>query len=368
MIARANTSLRVLALVPDTLGGSGGIAEYNRHFLSSLAASDCVSEVVVLPRWGALAATTLPDRLRQLRPRRGRVAYSLSVCRAALAEPRFDLVVCGHGYMAPLAALFAWLLRAKLWIQLHGVEAWQPTSWLQRRSMQQATLLTAVSRHTRRRVLAWLSVDPHNIRVLPNTVDPRFAPGPRPRYLAERHDLVESKVLLTVSRLAAAERYKGHDRVIQALPKVLGRHPDVVYAIVGDGDDRARLEALAESAGVGPAVRFVGQVAGQELVDYYRLADLFVMPSTGEGFGIVFLEASAVGLSVIAGNRDGSVDALGEGQIGTLIDPDDPTALIDAIAGAFDRGRKQGSDPTGSRRFALENFSRHVNDLVRSLS
>ena len=246
MIARANTSLRVLALVPDTLGGSGGIAEYNRHFLSSLAASDCVSEVVVLPRWGALAATTLPDRLRQLRPRRGRLAYSLSVCRAALAEPRFDLVVCGHGYMAPLAALFAWLLRAKLWIQLHGVEAWQPTSWLQRRSMRQATLLTAVSRHTRRRVLAWLSVDPHNIRVLPNTVDPRFTPGPKPRYLAERHGLEERKVLLTVSRLAAAERYKGHDRVIQALPKVLGRHPDAVYVIVGDGDDRARLEALAE--------------------------------------------------------------------------------------------------------------------------
>jgi phosphatidylinositol alpha-1,6-mannosyltransferase len=270
--------------------------------------------------------------------------------------------------MAPLAALLARLLRAKLWVQLHGVEAWQPPSWLQRRSMGEATLLTAVSRYTRRRVLAWLSIDPHNIRVLPNTVDPRFTPGPKPRDLVERHGLEGRKLLLTVSRLAGAERYKGHDRVIQVLPEVLVRHPDAVYVVVGDGDDRVRLEALVRVTGVDTAVRFVGQVAGPELLDYYRLADVFVMPSTGEGFGIVFLEASAVGLSVIAGNCDGSIDALGEGRIGTLVDPDDQASLVDAIAAAFDHEPKQASDPTESRRFAVQNFARHVNDLLRSLN
>src|SRR4029077_9727169 len=122
------------------------------------------------------------------------------------------------------------------------------------------TMLTAVSRHTRRCVLAWLSVDPPKIRVLPDTVDPRFRPGPKPRFLIERHGLKSHKVLLTVSRLVATERYKGHDRVIRALPTVLVRHPEVAYVVVGDGDDRARLEALAEATGVGAAVRFVGQV------------------------------------------------------------------------------------------------------------
>ena len=93
------------------------------------------------------------------------------------------------------------------------------------------------------------------------------------------------------------------------------------------------LRPSPKPAGVGAAVRFVGQVARQELPDYYRLADVFVMPSTGEGFGIVFLEASAADLPVIGGNRDGSVDALAEGRIGTLIDPDDVHGLVEAIAG-----------------------------------
>jgi phosphatidylinositol alpha-1,6-mannosyltransferase len=359
--------LRVLALVPDTFGGAGGIAEYNRHFLSSLAACDCVSEVVIAPRWGA-TAESLPNRVRQLNPRRGRFAYSLSVCRSIFAVRGFDLVVCGHGYMAPLAALLARLLRAKLWVELHGVEAWHPASWSQRRAMLGATMLTAVSRHTRRRVLAWLPIDPQKVRVLPNTVDSRFTPGPKPRYLIERHHLHGRKVLLTVSRLVAAERYKGHDRVIHALPHVLLRHPNAVYIIAGDGDDRIRLEALVEAVGVGSAVRFVGQVAAPELLDYYRLCDLFVMPSTGEGFGIVFLEASASGAPVIGGNRDGSVDALAEGQIGTLVDPDDSSGLIDAIVGALDREQQQSVRRVEDRRFALENFTGHVHDLVRSLN
>ena len=119
-------------------------------------------------------------------------------------------------------------------------------------------------------------------------------------------------MLLTVSRLAASERYKGHDRVISVLPRVLERSPDVAYLVVGDGDDRQRLEEMAQKAGVAHAMRFAGHVPHQELPDYFRLADVFVMPSTGEGFGIVFLEAAASGLPVIGGNRDGSVDALAE--------------------------------------------------------
>src|SRR6185503_4108650 len=98
-----NSRFRVLALVPDAFGGSGGIAEYNRHFLSSLAACDCIREIVVLPRWGLSLGSSLPDRVRQLTPRGGRLAYSLEALRVAFAGPRVDLVFCGHSYMAPLA-------------------------------------------------------------------------------------------------------------------------------------------------------------------------------------------------------------------------------------------------------------------------
>jgi glycosyltransferase involved in cell wall biosynthesis len=100
---------------------------------------------------------------------------------------------------------------------------------------------------------------------------------------------------------------------------------------------------------------------------YYQLADVFVMPSTGEGFGIVFLEASATGLPVIGGNRDGSVDALAEGRLGALVDPNDVNGLAQAIVTALDQKRRRSSGVGGTGRFAMDNFVRHVDDLVRSL-
>jgi phosphatidylinositol alpha-1,6-mannosyltransferase len=237
--------------------------------------------------------------------------------------------------MTPLAAIIAKFARARLWIQVHGVEAWRESSWLDRRSVETAALITSVSRHTRRRLLEWAGIDPARVKVLPNTVDARYGPGPKPDHLLKRHAVGARKVLLTVSRLAASERYKGHDRVIRVLPRLVSERPDILYLIVGDGDDRPRLEMLAAEFGVAERVRFIGRVSPEELPDYFRLADVFVMPSTGEGFGIVFLEALATGTHVIAGNQDGSRDALCDGALGTLVDPDNDADLASAIGAAL---------------------------------
>jgi glycosyltransferase involved in cell wall biosynthesis len=201
---------------------------------------------------------------------------------------------------------------------------------------------------------------------LPNTFKSQFAARPKRDVLIEHHSLRGRRVLLTVSRLAASERYKGHDRVISILPRVLERSPDVAYLVVGDGDDRQRLEELARTTGVAHAIKFAGHVSQRELPDYFRLADVFVMPSTGEGFGIAFLEAAASGLPVIGGNSDGSVDALAEGKVGTLVDPDDAAQLVGAICNALDHGARR-TEPAAVERFGLQNFNAHVDDLVRSL-
>src|SRR5262249_9289896 len=187
-------------------------------------------------------------------------------------------------------------------------EAWQELSGLHQRALQTASLVTSVSRHTRRRLLEWAAVEPVRVKVLPNTVDPRFRPDAKLARLLDQYRAWDKRVLLTVSRLASSERYKGHDRVIRLLPRGLRQYPETIYLIAGDGDDRLRLEALALEVGVRERVRFAGQITPEDLADHYRLADLFVMPSSGEGFGIAFLEAMASGIRVIGGNRDGSVD------------------------------------------------------------
>src|SRR5437868_3293232 len=172
----AEPSLRVLALVTDAFGGVGGIAEYNRHFLSSLVACDQIGDVVVLPRASGSCPETLPLGVRQLPPVQPKLAYSLAALRTAAQGP-FDAVFCGHLFMAPLAAVIARLIRARLWVQVHGIEAWRPLSGQHRKSVEMAALITSVSRHTRRRLLGWTGIDPARVKILPNTVDPRFQPG-----------------------------------------------------------------------------------------------------------------------------------------------------------------------------------------------
>src|SRR4029077_21226611 len=131
----ARSSMRVLALVTDAFGGDGGIAEYNRHFLSSLAACDRIGDVVVLPRASGCCPETLPLGVRQLPPVQPRLAYSLAALRTATHGP-FDVVFCGHLFMAPLAAVIARLRRARLWVQVHGIEAWRPLSGQHRKSVE----------------------------------------------------------------------------------------------------------------------------------------------------------------------------------------------------------------------------------------
>ena len=306
---------RCLALVSDAFGGRGGIAQYNRDFFVALANSGLVSSISILPR-RAPDPFALPPGISQAAPHLGRIAYFQSVLVHALNRP-IDMVFCGHLYMAPLALLIARRHRAKLVVQTHGIEAWSRPGPLQRRAAEAADLILCVSRYTRARVIEWASIAPERVSVLANTVGEAFTPGDGSA-LRRAWGLQGKRVLLTVGRMDAREGYKGHDRVIAALPQLLAAGHDVVYVVAGEGDDRARLQNLAAGRGVAERVRFVGVLDRGVLVDAYRMADLFVMPSSGEGFGIAFLEAMACGTPALGLAAGGAVDALADGEIGTM--------------------------------------------------
>jgi phosphatidylinositol alpha-1,6-mannosyltransferase len=358
--------MKILALLTDGIGaGGGGIARYNRDLVTALSASRRVSGVVLLPRF-ADADAAIPAKVQQLPPYPGRAQWAARAI-ALGARQGFDAILCGHLNAVPLAAAIACIRRVPLWVQVHGIEAWERPGALRRLGLSAATLITSVSRHTRARLLAWANVAPHRVRVLPNTVDAAYAPRPRPDYLATRYGLDGRRVILTVGRLSALERYKGHDRVIAALPGILARAPDAAYLIVGAGDDQPRLARLAGDAGVANRVVFAGQVPDAELADHFALAHVFAMPSTGEGFGIVYLEAAASGLPVIAGNADGSVDALADGRIGRLVDPLAVEEIEAAVIDALQDHHPAPKAAEGARRFAFPHFAAQVDMLVASL-
>jgi phosphatidylinositol alpha-1,6-mannosyltransferase len=319
-----------LALVTDAFGGHGGIAKYNRDFLGALANGGAVSSITVLPRH-APERIAAPAAIKQIPARPGRLAYAAIALLTAFRQ-RTDVVFCGHLYMAPLTWLIARLKGAKLIVQMHGIDAWPQPSRLQRAAAEAADLILCASRYTRAAVAGWAAIAPERILAVPNTVADEFAPGDGSALRAAL-GLKDERVLLTVGRMDSRERYKGHDRVIAAIPNLVAQGHDVIYIIIGEGVDRARLDDLARRAGVADRVHFLGAVSPQYLAEAYRMADLFVMPSTGEGFGIVFLEAMASGTPALGLDAPGASDALADGELGTVVSEDDlPVVIVRLLA------------------------------------
>ena len=337
-------SLRLLALVTDAYGGRGGIAAFNRGLMGALASHPAVSRVDVVPRLVIDDVGETPPHVRVHADAAGGAA---AYVRRALALGRgAGGVVCGHLHLVPLAAAIAAVRRVPLLLVLHGIEAWEPPHGGARGALLRAGLrgvdtYVAVSAVTRGRFEAWAPVGAGRGLVVPNTYDgAAFTPGPYPDALAERYGLAGRRVVLTLGRLAGRARAKGFDVVLDALPALAERVPEVSYLVAGDGPDRARLEAKARALGVADRVVFTGYVAEGEKADHYRLADCFAMPSRGEGFGIVLLEAMACGVPVVASSADASREAVLDGELGVIVDPGDQASVVEGIRTAL--GRPKG--------------------------
>ncbi|MDP2332554.1 MAG: glycosyltransferase [Reyranella sp.] len=344
---------RILALVGDCYGARGGIARYNRDLFEALAGGE--AEILVLPRLGDAGGLSLPSGISQRPAVFGQLKFSISAIWTAWRHRPIDVVFCGHVFMAPLAFIIARLLGAHCWLQAHGTDVWGDRRGIVRAAIEAADQVTTVSRATRRILLGWADLAPERVRVLPNTVGDQFVPGPPSASLRERLALGPGPILLTVGRLAASERYKGHEQVFACVSVLRAAFPTLVHVVAGDGDDRARLEARAAELAPAPgAVRFLGYVPDEDLPDLYRLADLFVMPSSEEGFGIVYLEAAACGLRVIGGAGGGAGDAIPDARVGLTVDPHDRSALICAIQRLLGQGRV---DPAAIEAYRRPHFA-----------
>ncbi|HTT84142.1 MAG TPA: glycosyltransferase family 4 protein [Rhizomicrobium sp.] len=205
---------------------------------------------------------------------------------------------------------------------------------LRRYWMQRASALIAASRFARERLVGAWGIPADRVVLVPNGADSSVyrEQAALPSLLA-RYRLENAKVILTPSRLVAR---KGVDRTIEAMPAVLGRFPDAVYLVVGEGPQRQELETLAGRLGVSHAVRFAGAVAMGEMPSHYALADVVALPNRAQageedGVSMVILEANACGKPVIGGLAGGTPEAIVNGDNGLLVDGGDPTAIARAI-------------------------------------
>ncbi len=352
--------MNVLTLFTGLFDSTGGIQTFNRSLVRALAeiARDhqvSTTALVLTDRDGAaLAAQYVDTDLIRCRGFAGsRVAFASAALRAAR---KADCVVVGHVNFAPLARVFRALRRnSRLLLIVHGVDVWRRLPLLVRSGVDRCDGILSVSEYTRDRMIRENPTAESRFSILPCTLDPLH--DGRATALVPEPRLPHGRMILSVARLAPSEQRKGIDHVIRAMPELLRDHPDLQYVIAGDGADRGRLERLAIDLRVADHVSFVGRVPDDELPAYYRACELFVLPSTKEGFGIVFLEAMYHRKACVCARAGGAKEVVADGETGLLAEPDDVAGLAHAIATLLvDPATCRRMGEAGRRRFD-ERFS-----------
>ena len=247
---------------------------------------------------------------------------------AAIASVR--IAYLGHPNLAPLGLMLKLRRSTGYLVETHGIDIWERLPLLRRIAVRNAAFTIAASAYTARRIVATQGVPAHRVALLPWAVDPGIGSN-GVRHCDASTTIPPRRLLLTVARLASSERYKGVDAVLSAMPRVLEKVPDAHYLVVGDGDDRARLEGIAAALGITRRVSFLGSLGETALCECYRRCEVFVMPSCAEDFGVVFLEAMAHSKPVVGGDHCGTPEVVRDGDNGFLVHYNDVFALANRL-------------------------------------
>jgi glycosyltransferase involved in cell wall biosynthesis len=311
----------ILTLQSTTFSAHGGIPTYNRcvcRVLDEFAGADDQAVLIATDDLAALGLYSPKFKHITFEGFAGnRAAFIARIISLALRR-RIHLALIGHVNYAPLGLVLRRIRPGlRYGVMVHGVDVWSKLPRLKRKALQQADFITSVSEYTKQRIVEMNGVDPGRVYILPNTIE-----------WIENSLRSQSPILnppkkinlLSVCRLDANEGYKGVDHVIEVLPDILKAVPNLEYSIVGGGSDLERHKQLAIDRGVGDQVSFLGSVAEEDLKLAYRNCDIFIMPSAGEGFGIVFLEAMQYRKPIIAANCGATPEVVEHETNGLLVE------------------------------------------------
>jgi glycosyltransferase involved in cell wall biosynthesis len=275
--------------------------------------------------------------------------------------PRNNIII-GHINLLPIIIIFKLRKsKAKYSLITHGIEVWEKIGIITRLLIKYVDEFISVSEFTKNELAKNYCVNEEKIVVLKNSLSPEFTIPHNfiaPKYLVDRYNINDRKVVFLLSRISKNDRYKGYLNVIEAISKIKSDIPNILF-IIGGKTEETELTVIKRKLvklNLEDYVKIIGYVEENEVIDHYLIANVFAMPSKKEGFGIGFIEAAAAGISVIAGNEDGSKEALLNGELGRLINPDDITQLALEIKNAI----LNGVDKKELQNKVFENYSFNV--------
>ena len=319
-------SKKKILFVTSDISSKGGIPRFNSTLVKALIHFNCEVSIV------CLNSTNAPSFIKQeikcnkkikiLCCHKNKIKFlANSMLLTILTRP--DIAICGHVNQGlPLSLIFKFFLIKKRILILHGVEVWGKINYLRRLIFPIFTKVLAVSSYTRDSYLKQIpSLNPDVCTIFPNTIDSYLLKiyGGYKKY--DNNEIT----LLSVSRLDVTERDKGIIDVMYALSAM--QLNDMKYKIVGDGNDKQYLQSVAKKLSIDNVVEFVGTVSDEELLKAYQSADIFVLPSNKEGFGIVYLEAMLFKMPIIAAKEKGALDVIDHGNNGYLCEFGDRVSI-----------------------------------------
>ena len=293
----------------------GGIEKYNKDFIAALNQADGEDLLVVQRHPGGILA---------------KISFVFRFIFQFLVQ-RPQVIVCGHLHFASVCYYLNKFFGTPYVLSLYGIEIIALKSSLQRKAVESAVKIVTISEYSRNLILEkFLDINP-KIFMHPSSVNGDvYRIKEKNSKLVEKYKLQDRPVVLSLARLSTPE-FKGQDRVLKAWPEVLKSFPNAIYLIVGGGEDLRVNQILKEQPQLVQSVVFTGSVSEEEKVEFYNLADVYVLPSKFEGFGIVFIESLSCGVPVIASDGYGCRASLLNGELGDLVQPDDIQDIAKAI-------------------------------------
>lgn len=349
---------RIFFLALDSWSGEGGIQRHNRRLqkvLQELSESNQIDTSCFMSIWDDRSERGQNNlSIRGVRAEQSAKMTTkqrlLSFARAlvpvltSVRKVRPTTIVLAHRILLPFSPILKLLSpTSQQVLVIYGVEAWTPFKPIENIGLKFINQVVSISKYTAAKsgeINGALSNKP--VTIIPCAIDELTTAPTRSSRI--------TPTLVTASRLAKQAHDKNIDKIIEAMPAVAASIPGAELRIVGDGDDRARLQGIASSCGARDSVTFLGRVDDKAKNDELASADIFVLPSTREGFGIVYLEGWQYGLPVIGGNDGAATEVISDGTDGFCVAP-----TAEAIA---DAAVKLLSSPELRKEFAANGLKK----------
>ena len=320
---------KILFLTLDAFSNIGGIQTVCKNIafsLNSIAKKSRKLEFMNLSVYDEAADEKYIDTKEFHGFNGNRLSFLLHAFKRGISS---QIILISHVNLLGVALIIKLFNRRSRIVMLaHGTEIWRPIYKWKKYFLNLAVDIWSVSLHTRQMLISNHKIKAEKINILNGCLEPFYKVVQslsKPERLLSLHGLSLSQpILLSVCRISTHDQNKGYDLTLNALPKILMEFPDLHYFMIGhiEQSEFTRINLLIDKLGIIKHVTILGQVPETDLGSYYLLADVFVLPSIKEGFGLVFIEAASFGCIVISSDEDGSKEALAYGGLGVAVSPD----------------------------------------------